>query len=85
MTPLSENKLSTKYVDKVTGEFEDMIEALVMMPLLDKKSFTKDVDKGTGDLEDMKEAVVTIRRKDLDKFEGQSKVSKGCFKLDIRF
>ena len=72
-------------VEKVSYVLGDSKEALVMMPLLDKKSFTKDVDKGTGDLEDMKEAVVTIRRKDLDKFEGQSKVSKGCFKLDIRF
>ena len=43
---------------------------------------TKDVYKGTGELEDMKKAVVTIRRKDLDKFEGQSKVSTGWFNLD---
>ena len=30
-------------------------------------------DKGTEKLEDMKEAVVKIRRKDSDKFVGQSK------------
>ena len=30
-------------------------------------------------------AVVTIRRKGLDKFEGQSKVSTGWFKLDSVF
>ena len=33
-------------------------------------------------MEAMKEAVITICRKDLDKFEGQSKVSTGWFKLD---
>ena len=56
--------------------------AMVTTPLLEKKSLTKDVDKGTGELEDMKQAVVTIRSKDLDKFEGQSKGSTGWFKLD---
>ena len=35
-------------------------------------SINEDFDKGTEELEDMKEAVVTIRRKDSDKFEGQS-------------
>ena len=34
---------------------------------------------------DIKKAVVTIRRKGLDKFEGQSKGSTGWFKLDIGF
>ena len=33
----------------------------------------------------MKEAVVTIRRKDSDKFEGQSKGSTGWFNLDHEF
>ena len=46
---------------------------------------TKDVDKGTDESEDMKKAVVTIRRKGLDKFEGQSKVYTGWFKLESGF
>ena len=33
----------------------------------------------------MKQAVVTIRRKDSDKFEGQSKVSTGWFNLGSEF
>ena len=36
-------------------------------------------------LEDMKQSVVTIRRKDSDKFEGQSKGYIGCFNLDNEF
>ena len=74
-TPLSEKKSPTKDVDKGTDELEDM-------PLIEKKSLTKDFDKGTDELADMKKAVVTIRRKGLDQFEGQSKGSKGCFKID---
>ena len=46
---------------------------------------TKDVDKVTGELEDIKEEVVTIRRKDLDKFEVQSKGYTGWFKLGSEF
>ena len=45
----------------------------------------KDFDKGTEKLEDMKEAVVKIRRKDSDKFVGQSKWSTGWFSLDHEF
>ena len=33
----------------------------------------------------MKEAVVTIRRKDSDKFEGQSKGSTVCLNIDREF
>ena len=39
MTPLSENKLSTKYVDKVTGELEDMKEAVVTIRRKDLYNF----------------------------------------------
>ena len=46
---------------------------------------TKDVDKGTDEMEYMKKLVVTIRRKGLDKYEGQSKGSTGWFKLDSWF
>ena len=77
-TPLLENKLLTKDVDKGNDELEDT-------PLLEKKTSTKDVDKVTDDLEDMKKAVFKIRRKGLDKFEGQSKGFKGWFKLDSGF
>ena len=38
--PLSENKSSTKYVEKVTNE-------LAYMKLMEKKYSTKGVDKGT--------------------------------------
>ena len=52
-----------------------MKEAVVTAPFTEKKQLTKDVDKGTDELEDMIEAAVIINRKDLDKFEGQSKGS----------
>ena len=58
---------------------------MVTTPLSEKKSSTKDVEKGTDELEDMEKASVTIHRKCLDKFEGQSKVSTGWFKLDSGF
>ena len=74
-TPLSEKKSSTKRVDKGTDKLADM-------PLTENKSSTKDVDKDNDELADMKQAVVTICMKGLDQFEGQSKVSKGWFKLD---
>ena len=74
-TPLLEKKSSTKDVDKGTNELADTT-------LMEKKSSTKDVDKGTDELADMKQAVVKIRKKGLDKFEGQSKGSEGQFKLD---
>ena len=45
----------------------------------------EDVDKGTEKLEDIKEAVVTIRSKNSDKFEGQSKGYIGWFNLDSDF
>ena len=62
------------------------------MPLSKKKLLTtkkvetsEEVDKGNKNLDDMKEAVFTIRRKDLDNFEGQSKGSTGWFNLDHEF
>ena len=62
-----------------------MKEAVVTAPFTEKKQLTKDVDKGTDELEDMIEAVVIINRKDLDKFEGQSKGSTIWFNLDSEF
>ena len=41
----------------------------------EKVTTSEEVDKGTKNQDDTKEAVVTIRRKDLDNFEGQSKGS----------
>ena len=72
-------------VEKVSNVLDDRKEAVVTTPFTEKKLLTKYVDKGAGELENMKEAVVTIRGKDLDKFEGQSKVSTGWFKLDSGF
>ena len=77
-TPLLEKKSFTKDVDKGTDKFSDT-------PLLEKKSSTKDFNKGTDELADMKKSVVTIRRKYLDKFECQSKVSTGWLNLIVSF
>ena len=71
--------------DKVSSVLDDRKEAVVTTPLSEKKSLTKDVDKVTDELEDMKEAVVTTYGKDLDHFEGQSKVSTGWFNIDSEF
>ena len=60
-------------VEKVSIFLDDRKEAVVTKPLLEKISLKNDVDKGTGELEYMKVAVVTIRSKDLDRFEVQSK------------
>ena len=78
MTPFLENKPLTNDVEKGTYELSDT-------PLLDNKSPTKDVDKGTDEQADMKKSVFTIRRKGLDKFEGQSSGYTGWFKLDSGF
>ena len=51
----------------------------------EKVTTSDEVGKGTKKLNDMKEAVVTIRRKDLDKFEGQYKGSTGWFNIDHEF
>ena len=72
-------------VEKVSIVLDGSKQAVVTTPLLEKKYLTKDVDKGTDELEDMKQAVVTIRRNYLDKFEVDSKVSKGWFNLDSEF
>ena len=48
----------------------------------EKVTTSQEVDKGTKKLNDMKEAVVTIRGKDSDNFEGQSKVSIGWFNIN---
>ena len=72
-------------VEKVGNVLDDRKEEVAMTPLSQKKSLTKYVDKGTDELEDMKEAVVTIRRKDLNKFEGQYKGYIGGFNLDSKF
>ena len=58
---------------------------MVDIPLTEKKFSTKDVDKGTDELADMNQAVVKIRREGLYQFKGQSKLSKGRFKLDNGF
>ena len=72
-------------VEKVGNILSDRKEEVATTPFLEKKSLTRDVDKGTGELEYMKEVVLKIRRKDLYKFEGQSKGSTGWFKLDSGF
>ena len=45
----------------------------------EKVTTSEEVDKGTNILDDMEEAVVTIRGKDLDHFQGQSKGATGWF------
>ena len=51
----------------------------------EKVTTSEEVDKVTKILDEMKESVVTIRRKNLDKFEGQSKGSTGWFNIDNEF
>ena len=98
-TPLSKKKLSrtekvttSEEVHKGTKKLDDKKEAVVTTPFTKKKLLTtekvttsEEVDKATEKLNDMKESAVTIRRKYLDKFEVQSKVSTGWFNLDHDF
>ena len=51
----------------------------------EKDTSSEEVDKGNKILDDMKEAVVTIRKNNLDNFEGQSIISTGWFNLDHEF
>ena len=66
----TENITTSEEVVKVTDEVHKLTEKI--------KANGK-VDKGTKKLEDMKEAVITIRMKDSDQCEGQSKGSTGWF------
>ena len=75
-TPLHEKKSLTKEVEKGTYKLADK-------PFMKKKSSTKYVEKSTDELADIKQEVVTIQRRGLYQFEGQSRVSKGWFKIDI--
>ena len=85
-TPLSEKKLLTnenfttrEEAHKRTENITKIEEAVKgndeVHKLTDNIKTNEEVEKGTGKLEDMKDAVVTIRRKDSDKFEVQSKGS----------
>ena len=73
-------------VNKITEKFTTSDEVVKGFDEFHKhtENITKheDVDKCTEKLEYMKDAVVKIRRKDSDKFEGQSKGSTGRFILD---
>ena len=72
-------------VNKFSGKGQGKIHHVVvaeekLTPSPKKKIFTsekvttsEEIYKGTKKLYDMKDVVVTIRRKDLDNFEGQSK------------
>ena len=51
----------------------------------EKVTTSEEVDKGTTNLDDTKETVVTIHRKDLDNFEGKSKVPTGWFNIYHEF
>ena len=95
-TPLSEKKLLT--IEKVTKNdevhkrteditaSEEVVKGTDEVQNCTEQITTKEeVDKGTERLEYMKEAVVTIRRKDSDKYEGQSKRYTGWFNLDHEF
>ena len=53
--------------------------------ITEKVTTSEDFEKANKNLDDMKEAVFTIRRKDLDNFEGQSKGSIGWFNFDHDF
>ena len=85
-TPLSEKKLLTtekvsasdevqKHTEKITTS-EDFVNGNdEFQKLTEKITTNEEVEKGTEKLEYMKYAVVTIRGKDSDKFEVQSKGS----------
>ena len=51
----------------------------------EKDTSSEEVDKGNKFFDDMKEAVVTIRKNNLDNFEGQYIISTGWFNLDHEF
>ena len=51
----------------------------------EKVTTSEEVYKATKNIYDMKYAVVTIRRKDSDKFKGQSKGSTGWFNIGHEF
>ena len=92
-TPLPEKKLLTtekvktsdevhKRTDKITTSEEVEKGTEEVHKRTEKITTREEVDKGTEKLEDMKEAVVTIRRKDSDKSEGQSKGYTGLFNIN---
>ena len=72
----NENITTNEDVVKGTGKVHKRTENITT---------NEEVDKGTEKLEDMKQAVVKIRRKDSDKFWGQSKESTLWFNLDHEF
>ena len=65
---------TTLFPDKkyLTKDSEKGIEELADTLLSENQSSTKDVEKVTDELECKKQKVNTIRRKGLNKFEGQS-------------
>ena len=92
-TPLSEMKLLTTEnfttsdeVRKRTEKFRASEEVVKYTDEAHKRTqnitTNEDDDKGTEKLGYMKWTVVTIRRKDSDKFEFQSKGSTGWINLD---
>ena len=95
-TPFPEKKvLTTEKVitsDEVHKRTENITTGEEVVKGIDKVHKSTDnittheeFDKGTEKLEYMKEAVVTIRRKDYDEFDGQSRISIGWFNLDHEF
>ena len=92
-TTLSEKKLLTTEKFTTSDEVHKRTEKITTSEEIDKGFYevykrtekikiSEEVDKDSEKLENMKEAVVTIRRKDYNKFESQSKLYTGWFKLD---
>ena len=88
----TEKVASSEDVHKHNTNFDDKKEVVFITTFSNRKILTtekvttsEEVDKVTEKLEEMKEAVVTICSKDLDKFEGNFKVSTGWFNLDHEF
>ena len=64
-----------KCTEKITTS-EEFIEGTHEVHKRTKNiTINEEVDKGTKSLDDMKQTVLTIRKKDSDKFKGQSKGS----------
>ena len=95
-TPLSEKKLLTTEKVTTSDEVHKLTENITKSEEVVKGTdevhkstenitTNEEVDKGTEKLEDMKESVVTIRRKNSDEFEGQSKGYIVWLNLDNEF
>ena len=95
-TPFLERKLLTTEKVTTSDRVNKRTEKITTSEDIDKgtdeahkhtenTTTSEQVDKGSETFEDTKESVFTIRRKDSDKFEGQSKGYTGWLNPDHEF